>query len=124
MFFDLAQTTQALAQRDLQRGIIGSWKLRTQSITHHPERAFKQLDGCVDTLARSQRPRPPHLVGVDRISQGFDVSFVHASKLAAAVELIQHSFGPISVSASFLNPICNLTPRDGDSFAEPTFTVT
>jgi hypothetical protein len=92
MLLDLSQTAQPLAQGDLQLGLIGTRKLRAQSIPHHAQPAFKQLDGRVDALSLGQSPSPPHLVGIDRISQGFDMSLVHKARLTASPRLFQHGF--------------------------------
>jgi hypothetical protein len=84
MFLHLAQAVQQAVQPAPQHRIhctrIKIWKLVLNPHLHALAHVFKKLGSPSHFLGNGCLPRPPHLVGVNRVRESFDIVF-HVLKL-------------------------------------------
>lgn len=90
MFMHLAEAIQSAPQHGFHLLVIKLRELVLNAHSHAIRDFFVKLRTPAHLLRQGGTSRPPHLVGVDRIGQGFDV-FLHASRLAKAGPFVKCS---------------------------------
>lgn len=90
MFMHLAEAVQPAPKHRLHFLLIEVRELMLDSHSHALTNLFVKLSAPTHLSRQWGTPRPPHLVGVDRIGQSFDV-FFHGRKLTRTLAAVKHT---------------------------------